>query len=71
MDKKWVRAVWREDEKEMELAIPSVWVEGNRIRWPNTSNAKSALKECKKPADKWLSFDPIKIKFSSGNFLIY
>lgn len=28
MDKKWVRAVWREDEKEMELAIPSVWIEG-------------------------------------------
>nr|XP_034333198.1 serine/threonine-protein kinase PRP4 homolog isoform X4 [Crassostrea gigas] len=68
MDKKWVRAVWREDEKEMELAIPSVWVEGNRIRWPNTSNAKSALKECKKPADKWLSFDLIKIKFSSDDY---
>ncbi|XP_052706413.1 serine/threonine-protein kinase PRP4 homolog [Crassostrea angulata] len=68
MDKKWVRAVWREDKKEMELAIPSVWVEGNRIRWPNTSNAKSALKECKKPADKWLSFDLIKIKFSSDDY---
>ena len=31
MEKKWVRAVWREDGKGLELAIPSVWVEGDKV----------------------------------------
>ena len=66
MDKKWVRAVWREDGKKLKHAIPSVWFEGDKVRWPNTLNASSALKELKKPTEKWLSFDLIKIKCSSG-----
>lgn len=71
MDKKWVRVVWREDEKEMEFVIFSVWVEGNCIRWLNILNVKFVFKECKKFVDKWFLFDLIKIKFLLGNFLIY
>ena len=65
MEKKWVRAVWREDGKELEHAIPRVWVEGDKVRWPKL-NASSALKELKKPTEKWLSFGLIKMKCSSG-----
>jgi hypothetical protein len=43
----------------MELAIPSVWVENKSVRCPNSSNAKAALNECRKPTDKWFSFDLI------------
>lgn len=67
MDQKWVRAVWKEDGKELELVKPSIWVEDGQVRWPNTSDATSALKEQRKPTDRWLAFDLVKIKFSSGN----
>ena len=47
--KKWSRAVWKEGDQEEELDIPSSWIEGNFVRWPNSSRAVAALKEMRKP----------------------
>ncbi|XP_061191603.1 uncharacterized protein LOC133199781 [Saccostrea echinata] len=49
---KWVRAMWKEDRKELEFAIPRVWIEDGRVRWPNTLNAASALKEQRRPTEE-------------------
>jgi hypothetical protein len=64
--KKWSRAVWKEGDQEEELVIPSSWIEGKFIRWPNSSSAAAALKEMRKPEKTWLKFNLIKVKFSSG-----
>lgn len=68
--KKWSRAVWKEEDQEEELDIPSSWIEGNFVRWPNSSSAVAALKEMRKPDKTWLKFDLIKVKFSSGMFCL-
>lgn len=64
--KKWSRAVWKEGDKEEEPVIPSSWIEGNFVRWSNSSSAVAALKEMRKPDKMWLKFDLIKVKLSSG-----
>lgn len=68
--KKWSRAVWKEGDQEEELDIPSSWIEGNFVIWPNSSSAVVALKEMRKPDKTWLKFDLIKVKFSSGMFCL-
>lgn len=65
--KKWARAVWKEGDQEEELVIPSSWIEGKSIRWPNSSSAAAALKEMRKPEKTWLKFNLIKVKFSSDS----
>lgn len=35
---------WKEGSQEEELVIPSSWIEGNYVRWPNSSSAAAALK---------------------------
>lgn len=55
---------WKEGSQEEELVIPSSWIEGNYVRWPNS--AAAALKEMRKPEKNWLKFDLVKVKFSSG-----
>lgn len=57
---------WKEGSQEEELVIPSSWIEGNYVRWPNSSSAAAALKEMRKPEKNWLKFDLVKVKFSSG-----
>lgn len=57
---------WKEGNQEEELVIPSSWIEGNYVRWPNSSSAAAALKEMRKPEKNWLKFDLVKVKFSSG-----
>lgn len=57
---------WKEGSQEEELVIPSSWIEGNYVRWPNSSSAAAALKEMRKPEKNWLKFDLMKVKFSSG-----
>nr|XP_034330853.1 uncharacterized protein LOC105325790 isoform X4 [Crassostrea gigas] len=65
--KKWSRAVWREGDQEEELVIPSSWIEGKFIRWPNSSSALAALKDMRKPEKTWQKFNLIKVKFSSDS----
>lgn len=57
---------WKEGSQEEKLVIPSSWIEGNYVRWPNSSSAAAALKEMRKPEKNWLKFDLVKVKFSSG-----
>jgi hypothetical protein len=70
LTKKWSRAVWKEEDHEEELVIPSCWIEGKIVRWPSGSSAVAALKEMKSPGAKWLKFDLVKVKFSSGKFFL-
>lgn len=66
LTKKWSKTVWKEGSQEEEFVIPSSWIEGNYVRWPNSSSAAAALKEMRKPEKNWLKFDLVKVKFSSG-----
>lgn len=68
--KKWSRAVWRDGDQEEELVIPSSWIEGKFIRWPNSNSALAALKDMRKPEKTWQKFNLIKVKFSSGMLCI-
>ena len=62
----WTRAVWLEDGKEEEGVIPSVWVQGDKIRWPNGLNLKRVFKKQEEPSNTWFSFPLVKVKCTSG-----
>jgi hypothetical protein len=66
----WLRAVWMEDGSEVEGVIPSIWREGSVVRWP-LKNPLATAKCSAQPSDDWMSFDLIKIKFSSGNMQFF
>lgn len=70
LTKKWTRAVWREDDQEEELVVPSTWIKGKFVRWPSGSSAVAALKEMRSPGANWLKFDLVKVKFSSGKLFL-
>jgi hypothetical protein len=58
-----VRAIWLEGGIEEEGVIPEVWVQDEKVRWPNVLRARS---EQRVPSPKWHSFPLVKVKFRSG-----
>ena len=70
LTKKWTRAVWRKQDQEEELDVPSTWIEGKFVRWQSGSSAVAALKEMRSPGANWLQFDLEKVKFSSGKLFL-
>ena len=66
----WTRAVWFEYAKdgsleEFEQTLPSNWVKGNKVFWPN-KNVESSLKKMSNPTDDWYQFKLKYIKLT-GN----
>lgn len=64
----WTRAVWMEEEKEMEGTLPAVWIEGSFLRWPR-KNVERCMKEHTPPEDSWHKFTIKKIKITDGQLL--
>ncbi len=62
----WVRAVWRERNKEEEGVIPKSWVLDDMVHWPPGIDALKAMKEMRKPEEKWRKFPLIKLKLTSS-----
>lgn len=62
----WIRAVWREGDREEEGVIPSVWVSEKFVFWPPGTNAEKAVKNKEVPSSSWKRFDLIKIKHQAG-----
>jgi len=62
----WARSVWLEGGREMEGVIPSNWVIGDCVLWPNKSNVTKLLKERQEPNSKWRRFQLVKTKHQSG-----
>ena len=65
----WSRAVWIENEEEMEAVIPSNWIQNGKVYWPSKMNVKKAFKEQADPEENWLMFSLIKVKLKDGKLL--
>ena len=65
----WTRAVWIENEEEMEAVIPSNWIQNGKVYWPSKMNVKKAFKEPADPEKNWLMFSLIKVKLKDGKLL--
>ena len=65
----WARAVWIENEEEMEAVIPSNWIQNGKVYWPSKMNVKKAFKEPADPEENWLMFSLIKVKLKDGKLL--
>ena len=65
----WSRAVWIENEEEMETVIPSNWIQNGKVYWPSKMNVKKAFKEQADPEENWLIFSLIKVKLKDGKLL--
>ncbi|XP_021373032.1 arginine/serine-rich coiled-coil protein 2-like isoform X1 [Mizuhopecten yessoensis] len=63
----WIRAVWIEGNQEEEGVVPSNWVKGKILYWPNGINAEKAIKMGREPTDKWRKFQVIKNKCQSDS----
>lgn len=68
----YARAVWMEEGKETEGTIPLNWADQTRcvVRWPK-NKATRAFKTQEDPQEDWLTFQLIKIKMTSGVFLLW
>ena len=62
----WVRAVWKEGEKEFEDTIPSYWIINGFVRWPVGIHHSRAMKEKRPVQDNWKKFELIKKKMEDG-----
>lgn len=67
----WVRAVWRERNKEEEGVIPKSWVLDDMVYWPPGIDALKAMKEMRKPEEKWRKFPLIKLKLTSSKSMSF
>ena len=67
----WSRAVWIENEEEMEAVIPSNWIQNGKVYWPSKMNVKKAFKEQADPEENWLMFSLIKVKLKDGTFYVF
>ena len=65
----WSRAVWIENEEEMEAVIPSNWIQNGKVYWPSKMNVKKAFKEQVDPEENQLMFPLIKVKLKDGKLL--
>ena len=76
---KYSRVAWAEPSagfnkfEAYELTIPSCWVQGKKVRWPNSkvANVAELIKECTEPGSRWHSFSLIKVKHEAGEYLKY
>lgn len=64
------RVAWNEDGNQFEMTIPTIWVQKKTVRWPITSNVERLILSKAQPQSKWLAFDLIKIKHTSGEKLL-
>ncbi len=68
----YARAVWLEDEKEMEGTIPDIWID---IVQKTVRSPKKKVKQCFHnhvvPEDDWETFTLVKRKFVAGNLLYF
>ena len=65
----WARAVWIENEEEMEAFIPSTWIQNGKVYWPSKMNVKKAFKEPVNSEENWLMFSLIKVKLKDSKLL--
>ena len=67
----WIRAVWWENEKQMDGIFPSIWLEDGRdgqkfVRWLPKNQEADALAKRRHPKENWLKFNIIRIKIRDG-----
>ncbi|ELU11037.1 hypothetical protein CAPTEDRAFT_188584 [Capitella teleta] len=64
--KRWVRAVWFENGREVEGVAPGTWIKRGTVFWPKGTNAEPAYLDREEPNEKtWRSFKLVKVKFTS------
>lgn len=69
----WSRVVWIEPDGddefvEYEQTIPTNWIVGKKVYWPNSMNVKRAYKTMESPGPNWNIFKLVKIKLTGGKF---
>lgn len=67
----WSRAVWIEPQDddefvEYEQTIPTNWIVGKKVHWPNHINVKRAYQSMENPGPNWQTFKLVKIKLFGG-----
>ena len=65
----WTKAVWVEDNQELESAVPTVWVdERNIMLWcpRKMLHVVRSYKKQEVPESDWKVFKLIKVKLSNG-----
>ncbi|XP_061586866.1 serine/arginine repetitive matrix protein 1-like [Cololabis saira] len=67
----YVRAVWKEGDREEEGVVPQNWVdEGEKVvRWPSrfsVTKTEKAIRDRVEPEEDWLVFPLLKIKMTSA-----
>ncbi|ELU05473.1 hypothetical protein CAPTEDRAFT_202719 [Capitella teleta] len=64
--KRWVRAVWFENGREVKGVAPDTWIKRGTVFWPKGTNAEPAYLDREEPNEKtWRSFKLVKVKFTS------
>jgi len=63
----WVKAVWnelgRDGEKiSYEDTVPSNWIKGKKLYWPNHLNAKRSFWNRDEPNEEWDQYELVKAK---------
>ena len=68
----YAKAVWKEDDKEMEGTAPLVWINmiEKTLRWPKTK-VKFCFLNHIVPKEDWAIFQLVKVKFTSGNLILF
>ena len=70
----WTKAVWLEDNEEVEGVVPTVWVDErkNMLWWPKKRlHVVRSYKKQEVPQSDWKVFKLIKVKLSDGTFIWY
>ena len=70
----WTKAVWLEDNEEVEGVVPTVWVDEteNMLWWPKKMlHFVRSYKKQEVPESDWKVFKLIKLKLSDGKFTLY
>ncbi|ELT87099.1 hypothetical protein CAPTEDRAFT_189343, partial [Capitella teleta] len=60
----WSRVVWEERGEEMERVVPSNWIVGKELYWPNKANVTKLFQAQAKPQKQWKRYKIVKIKCS-------
>jgi hypothetical protein len=47
-----MEGVWREDTREEEAAIPTIWLQNGAVRWPTGLNMLRAFERQQAPSQK-------------------
>jgi hypothetical protein len=65
----WSLAVWEEDREE-EGVLPTIWIQGNSVRWPRGKNTERKMAEMCAPDGNWDTFPLVKVTIQSGLYQI-